>query len=56
MIGHLLKSDYQPQLRGKSWTATIREQRDEIFDILESNPSLKPYLEEAIALRGFPLR
>ncbi len=52
LIGHLLKWDYQPQLRGKSWKATIREQRDEIIDILESNPSLKPYLEEAIA-KGF---
>ena len=52
LIGHLLKWDYQPQLRGKSWKATIREQRDEIIDILESNPSLKPYLEEAIT-KGF---
>ena len=52
LIGHLLKWDYQPQLRGKSWKATIREQRDEIIDILESNPSLKPYLEETIA-KGF---
>ena len=52
LIGHLLKWDYQPQLRGKSWKATIREQRDEIIDILESNPSLKPYFEEAIA-KGF---
>lgn len=52
LIGHLLKWDYQPQLRDKSWKATIREQRDEIIDILESNPSLKPYLEEAIA-KGF---
>lgn len=52
LIGHLLKWDYQPQLRGKSWKATIREQRDEILDILESNPSLKPYLAEAIA-KGF---
>ncbi|MGL5032297.1 MAG: DUF29 domain-containing protein [Microcystaceae cyanobacterium] len=52
LIGHLLKWDYQPQLRGKSWKATIREQRDEILDIIDANPSLKPYLEEAIA-KGF---
>jgi hypothetical protein len=25
LIGHLLKWDYQPELRGKSWKATIRE-------------------------------
>lgn len=52
LIGHLLKWDYQPKLRGKSWRATIREQRDEILDILKENPSLKPYLDEAIQ-KGF---
>ena len=52
LIGHLLKWDYQPKLRGKSWRATIREQRDAILDILKENPSLKPYLDEAIQ-KGF---
>ncbi len=52
LIGHLLKWDYQSELRGKSWKATIREQRDEILDILKENPSLKPYLDEAIQ-KGF---
>lgn len=52
LIGHLLKWDYQPELRGKSWKATIREQRDEIIEILQENPSLKPYLEEAVQ-KGF---
>ena len=49
LIGHLLKWDYQPEKRGKSWRATIREQRREILQLLKENPSLKPYLEEAIA-------
>jgi len=49
LIGHLLKWDYQPEKRGKSWRATIREQRREILQLLKENPSLKPYLIEAIA-------
>ena len=52
LIGHLLKWQFQTELRGKSWRATIREQRDEILDILKENPSLKPYLDEAIQ-KGF---
>ncbi len=52
LIGHLLKWQFQPALRGKSWKATIREQRDEILDILQENPSLKPYLDEAVQ-KGF---
>ncbi|ELS30582.1 MULTISPECIES: DUF29 domain-containing protein [Pseudanabaena] len=52
LIGYLLKWDYQPELRSKSWKATIREQRDEILEILNENPSLKPYLDEATQ-KGF---
>ncbi|NCJ05246.1 DUF29 family protein [Synechococcales cyanobacterium C] len=48
LIGHLLKWDYQPEKRSKSWRVTIREQRREILQLLKENPSLKPYLEEAI--------
>lgn len=50
LIGHLLKWDYQPSKRSKSWRVTIREQRREILQLLKENPSLKPYLMEAIAL------
>ena len=49
LIGHLLKWHYQPKLRGKSWAVTIELQREEIIDLLQENPSLKPYLAEAIA-------
>lgn len=52
LIGHLLKWEYQPELRGKSWKATIWEQREQVLDILQDNPSLKPYLEEAVH-KGF---
>ncbi|WP_404789560.1 DUF29 domain-containing protein [Altericista sp. CCNU0014] len=49
LIGHLLKWNYQPERRSKSWRATIREQRREILQLLKENPSLKPYLGETIA-------
>ena len=50
LLGHLLKWQYQPELRGNSWLATIREQRREIRTLLQENPSLKPYLPEALSL------
>ncbi|MFM7602659.1 MAG: DUF29 domain-containing protein [Pseudanabaena sp.] len=49
LIGHLLKWEYQPSLRGKSWRVTIDLQREEILELVNENLSLKPYLEEAIA-------
>jgi Domain of unknown function DUF29 len=48
LIGHLLKWQYQPQRRSRSWLATLRIQRLDIAELLEDNPSLKPYLEEAL--------
>ena len=48
LLGHLLKWEFQPTHRSKSWLATIREQRRESKDILKDSPSLKPYLAEAI--------
>ena len=49
LIGHLLKWEFQPELRGKSWRATIREQRDRINLLLTDNPSLKSYLAKAVS-------
>jgi hypothetical protein len=54
LLGHLLKWRYQPEARSKSWTGTIREQRYQIERLLVENPSLKPYLGEAIEL-AYPL-
>ena len=48
LIGHLLKWQYQSQCRSRSWLATLRIQRLDIAELLEDNPSLKPYLEEAL--------
>ncbi|PZO40294.1 MAG: DUF29 domain-containing protein [Shackletoniella antarctica] len=50
LLGHLLKWQFQPDRRSKSWVATLREQRREILMLLEESPSLKPYLPEAIAV------
>jgi hypothetical protein len=49
LIGHILKWEYQPEKRSKSWRVTIRSQRREIEILLLDNPSLKSYLLEAIA-------
>jgi hypothetical protein len=48
LLGHLLKWQHQPELQGKSWVATIREQRREIIKLLQRNPSLQPYQDEAV--------
>jgi hypothetical protein len=48
LLGHLLKWDFQPTHRSKSWLSTIREQRRQILRLLKQSPSLKPYLQEAI--------
>lgn len=43
---HLLKWQYQPQLRSGSWKGSIIEHRQRIRDDLADSPSLKPYLQE----------
>lgn len=48
LLGHLLKWQYQPRQRSRSWLATLRIQRLDIAELLKDNPSLQPYLEEAI--------
>ncbi|MBD1835854.1 DUF29 domain-containing protein [Cyanobacteria bacterium FACHB-472] len=48
LIGHLLKWEYQLERRSRSWLATIRVQRRNIQELLKENPSLKPYLQDAL--------
>lgn len=50
LLGDLLKWRYQSEARSKSWFYTIKEQRQEIERHLRENPSLKPYLSEAIEI------
>lgn len=49
LLLHLLKWRYQPGKRGPSWEASIANQRDDIVDHLDDNPSLKPLLPQALA-------
>ncbi len=48
LLTHLLKWEYQPEKRSKSWFATIKIQRIEIARHLKNNPSLRPYISDAI--------
>jgi hypothetical protein len=48
LIGHLLKWEYQVSKRSRSWVNTICIQRIDILELLKENPSLKPYLQEAL--------
>jgi hypothetical protein len=48
LLAHLLKWQYQPTHRGRSWIATAKEQRHRIMLRLRKSPSLKPTLEETI--------
>ncbi|HVC56294.1 MAG TPA: DUF29 domain-containing protein [Stellaceae bacterium] len=41
---HLLKWRYQPGYRSRSWSGTIKEQRQQIAELLDESPSLKPVL------------
>jgi Domain of unknown function DUF29 len=47
LLMHLLKWQRQPELRSKSWSATIREQRRQIEKLLHDSPSLRPFVNEA---------
>jgi len=49
VLTHLLKWQYQPELRSGSWKGSIVEHRRRIRKALKESPSLKPYLEEVFA-------
>lgn len=52
LLAHLLKWEAQPAARptqGRSWRLTIAEQRRQIDRLMRKNPSLKPYVPEAMA-------
>ncbi|WP_052566809.1 DUF29 domain-containing protein [Candidatus Magnetobacterium casense] len=52
LIMHLLKWQYQPKRRSRSWRETINNQRKDIKLLLEDSPSLK-YKIEVIIAKGF---
>lgn len=43
---HLLKWDYQPQKRSRSWLGTIQREKANIQDYLNDSPSLRRYLTD----------
>lgn len=47
LLAHLLKWRFQPERRGKSWRATIQEQRLRIHEHLAESPSLRHHLESS---------
>jgi hypothetical protein len=47
LMMHMLKWDYQPKLRSRSWVLSIEAQRDELDNVLSDNPGLKPRIAEA---------
>lgn len=49
LLMHLLKWEYQPEKRSKSWFTTIKIQRIEIARHFKNNPSLQPYINDSIA-------
>ena len=49
VLMHLLKWQYQPELRSGSWKGSIAEHRRRIRKSLKDSPSLKPYFEEVFA-------
>lgn len=48
LLLHLLKWLHQPMHQSTSWGLTIEEQRDAIAEVLASNPSLKPVLDQTL--------
>jgi Domain of unknown function DUF29 len=48
LVVHLLKWQKQPDMRSKSWSATIREQRRQIEKLLRESPSLRPFVASAL--------
>ncbi|MBF0338170.1 MAG: DUF29 domain-containing protein [Nitrospirae bacterium] len=52
LIKHLLKWQYQPKRRCRSWSMTIDNQRSDINRLLEDSPSLK-YNIETVTTKEF---
>ena len=48
LLVHLLKWRYQPKKRSRSWTLTIREQRQRVARVVTQNPGLKRMLTESV--------
>jgi hypothetical protein len=47
LLAHLLKWEHQPERRSRSWELTIREQREELQELLES-ATLRQHAEQEL--------
>ena len=52
LLAHLLKWQYQPEMRSKSWGKTIKEQRIRIDLAIDETPSLKTSLVDEKWIKG----
>ncbi len=48
LLAHLLKWQHQPSLRSTSWQLTILEQRAQVEELLEENPSFRPQFDQSV--------
>ncbi|MFM2061790.1 MAG: hypothetical protein RLZZ507_1460 [Cyanobacteriota bacterium] len=48
LIMHLLKWQFQPNLRSRNWQLTIKEQRLRLEKLLQENPSLQSFLADSL--------
>jgi len=49
IIQHLLKWQYQPALRSRSWETTLHVQRRDLLAVLTDSPSLRPFAASVLA-------
>jgi hypothetical protein len=49
LLMHLLKWGFQPERRSPGWIETIVRERDELEELLDGNPGLKPRQDELFA-------
>jgi Domain of unknown function DUF29 len=49
LLTHLLKWQIQQRMRSSSWSGTIGEQRRRVAKLLQESPSLRPFVNEALA-------
>ena len=54
LLAHILKWEYQPFRRSRSWQLTVKEQRLMIQDLLEDNPSLKA-IQDQVVIKAYRL-
>jgi hypothetical protein len=49
LMAHLLKYQFQPGRRSRSWISTINNHREGILAVLKEMPSLRPHIDDYIA-------